>query len=544
VNVRRAVGASIAVITIILTDVSPAGNPSLYVSPNFRIYPSATTQTEVFITVHPNEPATMFASANTIRFQPSFFISEGVYITTNAGSTWFGSDSCSGSPVTFHGGDPGIAIDKNGVFLLTRRGRAPLAGLYSHFSTNRGTSWSGQLTITTEELDRATVASDVHPASLFYGRTYAVWARLTQPYPVSFSRTDNGGTSWSPAAVVNSPLQRCAGGEVAVGSDGRVYICWAVVSNVSPFTEVFTGFARSSDGGATWSIQENAYPTTGIQGVIPEKQNIRVNGLPRIDIDRSGGPRHDWIYIATTEKNRSPAGTDPDIILHRSSNGGTTWSSGIRVNQDPLNNGKIQFFPAIHVDSLGAVNIIYYDDRTTSSDSAGVFLSRSTDGGDTWSDTRISDHHFKPVPIGGLGQGYQGDNIGLTSSLSALWPVWMDNSSGIYQIWTARVQLPPVSVTPHSAITPEEFDLQQNYPNPFNPRTRIEYHLKKAAHVRLVIYDLKGNSLATLVNARQHAGSYYVTLDEVVMTQASSGVYFYRLTVDQISLTRKMVLMK
>ena len=89
-------------------------------------------------------------------------------------------------------------------------------------------------------------------------------------------------------------------------------------------------------------------------------------------MDNTGGQRDGWIYIVTGQKDLAPAGTDPDIILNRSEDGGMTWSQGIRVNQDALNNGKTQYFPAIHIDHFGAVNILYYDDRNTSNDSAGV----------------------------------------------------------------------------------------------------------------------------------------------------------------------------
>ncbi len=389
---------------------------TLSIGQNFRIHPSNTTQTEVFVTVHPSNPDVMFASANTIVFNP-FFISEGIYATTDGGNSWFGSDTAQGTPLQFHGGDPGIAIDKDGTFVLTRLGRSPFTGLYSHYSTDNGVTWSGQITITTDDLERAAVATDGNPGSNFYGRTYAIWVRFINPFPVFFAATDDGAENWSSPLQINNPAQRGSGGDIEVDTAGNVHVCWSVVTDASPFTEVQAGYAKSTDGGQTWAVQENAFEMNGIQGVLPEKQNIRVNGQPRIAIDKSGGPRHGWIYIVTTQKNRSPAGFDPDIILNRSSDGGQTWSSAIRVNQDLPNIGNIQYFPAITVDDGGGTNIIYYDDRNTTSDSSGVFLSRSVDGGDSWSEFEISDHRFQPVPIGGLGQGYQGDNIDIALSL-------------------------------------------------------------------------------------------------------------------------------
>lgn len=91
--------------------------------PSYRIYPSTSNQIEPSIVVHPTNPDIMFASAFTIRLS---FRSEGIYLTTNGGVNWFGSDTCYGSPISNHGGDPGPIIDKDGNLLLTHQeiGRA------------------------------------------------------------------------------------------------------------------------------------------------------------------------------------------------------------------------------------------------------------------------------------------------------------------------------------------------------------------------------------------------------------------------------------
>ena len=514
---------------------------SLGLGINFRLHPSGVSQSETFITRHPSNPNILFASANTLSSAGGLFISEGIYVSTDAGANWFGSDTCNGTPINFHGGDPGIAIDKNGTFVLTRLGRSPFQGLYSHYSTNNGISWSGQTTISTDLLERATTQADGDASSSFYGRTYTAWVRFSPPYPISFSYTDHGGQNWSTPAQVNNPPQRCAGGEIALGTGGRVNLTWAGVQPISPFTEVHAGYAFSTNGGQNWNVTENAFAMNGIQGFLPQKNNIRVNGQPRIDVDATGGPRDGWVYIVTTQKNLAPAGTDPDIILNRSTNGGQSWLPAVRVNQDPLNDGKIQFFPAVHVDNNGGVNIIYYDDRNTTSDSSGVFLSRSTDGGATWKDYQISNHNFKPAPVSGGGQGYQGDNIGLTSLGTILWAVWMDNSvNNLYQIWGSPIDLNSISVQNNNSSIPGVFELKQNYPNPFNPSTKIAYDLKKSGHVSLKVYDISGKEVADLVSKNQLPGYYEVEFS----TQLSSGVYFYSIQTGEYKLTRSMVLLK
>jgi hypothetical protein len=350
----------------------------LIIGNNYRIFPSTTSQSEVFIVNHPIDNNILFSSANTLQFTPSFFVSEGIYVSTNQGTSWSGSDTCKGANIFFHGGDPSIAIDKNGSFIITRKGSSSFPGAYSHYSTDNGITWSSQKTISSDDLERASIISDTDPTSSTYGRTYLVYALLTPPYPIKFSYTDNISSSWHSVVAINNPTVRGAGGEIAFGPNNEVYVCWAGVSSTSPFTEVQVGFASSTNGGANWSVIENAFPMNGIVGILTSKQSIRVNGLPRMAVDLSNTLTRGNIYIVTSQKNLSPAGSDPDIVLRKSTDGGLSWSNGIRVNQDVLNNGKTQFFSGITVDDFGGVNVIFYDDRNTSSDSSGVFLARST----------------------------------------------------------------------------------------------------------------------------------------------------------------------
>jgi len=518
---------------------------SLIFGENYRIYPSSVTQTEVFIVKSPVDENILFSSGNTLNFIP-FFISEGIYVTTNGGDNWQGSDTCKGDPIIFHGGDPGITIDKNGTFIITRLGQSPFTGLFSHFSTDNGQTWSPQLALSTDDLERATIATDAITSSSFYGRTYAAWVKLTTPFSLAFASTDDGAQNWSTPQQINNPTNRSAGGDITTGPNGEVYVCWAGVTDVSPFREIFVGFASSSNGGANWNVTENAFEVNGITGVLTNKGNIRVNGLPSIAVDTTNGTRRGWIYIVTGQKDLAPAGSDPDIILNHSTDGGQTWSSAIRINQDAVNNGKTQYFPTVHIDKFGAVNVIFYDDRNTTNDSSGVFLARSEDGGDTWAEFEISDHNYKPVPIGGLGQGYQGDNIDITSTSSKLWPVWMDNSTGIYQIWTTPIDFATVDVEDVNVI-PLSFKLEQNYPNPFNPSSIIGFQISKPGFVSLKVFDVLGNEIAVLVNEDKPIGYYKVEFNAAKLMNSNklnSGIYFYRLMVNEVSETKAMILLK
>ncbi len=94
--------------------------------------------------------------------------------------------------------------------------------------------------------------------------------------------------------------------------------------------------------------------------------------------------------------------------------------------------------------------------------------------------------------------------------------------------------------------TPEKFDLKANYPNPFNPTTTIEYSIpnvgaKDFSPVQLIIYDVLGHKIATLVNKKQSPGNYSVNFNASNLT---SGIYFYTLRAGNYTATRKMILIK
>ena len=93
---------------------------------------------------------------------------------------------------------------------------------------------------------------------------------------------------------------------------------------------------------------------------------------------------------------------------------------------------------------------------------------------------------------------------------------------------------------------PTEFALQQNYPNPFNPITTINYDLPKSAHVQLVIYDILGREVRSLINQEQQAGYYSFNWNskDNFGRPVSAGIYFYQIQSQEFVKTKKMILLK
>jgi endo-1,4-beta-xylanase len=96
-------------------------------------------------------------------------------------------------------------------------------------------------------------------------------------------------------------------------------------------------------------------------------------------------------------------------------------------------------------------------------------------------------------------------------------------------------------VTESKGTIPTNFSLEQNYPNPFNPTTTIHFSIPKNSNVKIIVTDLIGREVATLVNEWKNAGSYSVQWNGA---QYSSGLYFYRLIAGNFVQVRKMLLIK
>jgi hypothetical protein len=111
---------------------------------------------------------------------------------------------------------------------------------------------------------------------------------------------------------------------------------------------------------------------------------------------------------------------------------------------------------------------------------------------------------------------------------------WFPDKKAEWENWLTSVD----GVT---TLVPEAFELKQNYPNPFNPVTNISLSVPVKGEYTLIVYNLLGQEIATLISGQLTAGSHDVTFDA---SNLNSGIYFYALLGDKVSMSRKMVLIK
>ena len=126
--------------------------------------------------------------------------------------------------------------------------------------------------------------------------------------------------------------------------------------------------------------------------------------------------------------------------------------------------------------------------------------------------------------------------------------------------WAKTVPDAPKTLTPSSSISvtvvvvssksktllPDAFSLSQNYPNPFNPQTVIKYTLPEDCHVELILYNILGQKVKTLVNEYQSAGYRMIHWNgrDDEGNEIPSGLYFYKIKTPKYSETKKMILLR
>lgn len=487
----------------------------------------------------PEEPSIMINPKNTNEIVAGANINK-YYCSKDAGHTW-----TEGTLTSSYGvwGDPCIIVDTAGSFYFFHLSN-PYQGnwidrIVCQKATVIGGAWNdGSYTWLdgAKAQDKEWAVVDRNNNNIYVSWTQFDKYGSANPADSSvilFSRSADGGQNWSAAKRINKTAGDCIDSyNTAEGA----------VPTVGPNGEVYVSWAgpagirfnKSYDAGNTWLANDIFVSDQpgGWDYSIPGIQ--RCNGLPVTDCDRSNSPYKGNIYINWSDQRNGA--TDTDVWLSKSTDGGNTWSAPKRVNDDTP--GKQQFFTWMAVDQAnGFLYFVFYDRRNYSDNRTDVYMAVSKDGGESFFNFKISDSPFIPNQ-----NVFFGDYTNISAYNNVVRPVWARYDAGVLSVWTAIVDSVIIDVKNYAGAG--DFSLEQNNPNPFVDNTYIGFKLQRKCNVSLKVFDVYGRETATLIdNEYYHAGKYIRHFD-AAQCKIPSGLYYFSLISNEKILTRKMMLIK
>jgi len=371
-----------------------------------------------------------------------------------------------------------------------------------------------------------------------------VWENATvdtnaNPHPFYVYHSSDGGGTWN--------------GTIAGSGDGGLPE-YGQVTNRNPFAPYFQNFSQiqgnvSNDG--VTHLVANGYGEGAVPG--PDTTNM-------FTILYWNSNHENWIAVSMPEMEQDGDGfgnfvNDP-VRIYPGNGIGQAYPN-LSVSDD----GQIVFVMWQAYEYTGDVgtsewNIFPGDGGTETGEIyyTDLYYAFSEDGGVTWSDVGVAKgdadvmEQYPMCAQNMIIEGnqatvhymYMEDAVPGTAVFNAQLAGQNDWSTDTY--WLHDVMtFTLISVGVEDEIVVNSFNLAQNYPNPFNPTTNIKYSLAERSAVSLIVYDILGNEIATLVNTTQSVGDYDINFDAANL---ASGLYIYTLKAGSFTSTKKMMLLK
>ena len=227
------------------------------------------------------------------------------------------------------------------------------------------------------------------------------------------------------------------------------------------------------------------------------------------------------------------SGVDWDPYYRRTTNGGALtgdWTGGF-VDASTARSRYVDIIGV--VGGTGHFKSAYIQDSANTTLQGRNFLYRTYNAG-AWSGSYRMTSTLPPdTSFGKIRAGYRN---GGGDDCFALW----SHGNGA-EVWATFSCATTVGINGNNNEIPNVYSLSQNYPNPFNPTTNIKFAIPTAGLVKLVVYDVMGREVGTVVNQDMNAGSYTVDFNAVNL---ATGIYFYTITAGGFKDTKKMMLIK
>lgn len=462
------------------------------------------------------------------------------YYSSDTGRTWNAGQISSPLGVW---GDPTIICDTNGHFFFFHLSGQPsgpfLDQIVAQKSTDQGASWSSGASIgynSVKQNDKQWSVVDTRNNTIYTTWTLFDAYGSTNPNDSShilFSKSTDGGISWSPVLRIDQKGGDCKdsdstveGAVPAVGPNGEVYVTWAGSQGLI--------FDKSLDGGNTWMTNDKV--VTAVPGgwdlTIPGI--YRANGLPITVCDVSNGPHKGTIYVNWTDQRNGSS--DTDVWLVKSSDGGNTWSAPIRVNNDAA--GKQQFFTWIAIDQTnGYLYFVFYDRRNYTDNRTDVYMARSTDGGSSFQNFKVSASPFAPTS-----NIFFGDYTNVSVQKGIVRPIWTRLDNGQLSVWTALVDTAAILNFPTGVVTPNAVaENVTTYPNPFTNNSFISFKMRRPGIVSVDIYDVTGKIVSRPIHQKRYAAGKYIEKIDGKSLHITPGTYVYRITINKELYVQKVI---
>lgn len=482
---------------------------------------------EPSLAIDPTDPNHMVIGWRQFNTIASDFRQAGYGFTTDGGQTWTFPGVI--EPGIFRS-DPVLDSDANGNIYynsLTLQGGDFLCDVFR--SSEDGVSWDSGTFAQGGDKQWMTIDKTSGPGA---GHIYAAWNSFFSSCPPGFFTRSNDGSEFESCITIpGEPFW----GTLALGPGGALY---AVGTDGNEFVVARSSNAKFGGQSVTWDFSAPiSLGGTIVSGTGPNPGGLLGQTWIAADPTPPGpGGGGATVYVLCSV---DPPGTDPlDVRFSRSTDGGHTWSTSVRVNDDP-GTSAYQWFGTMSVSPSGRIDAIWLDTRDNpGSFNSSLYYSFSTDSGVTWSANERLSNSFDPH-LGWPQQNKMGDYFHMISDDAGFRLAWAGTFNGEQDVYYGRKAQQVVAVGDGVQVGPVAF--LQSDPNPFESRTSIRYGIPQDAFVSLIVYDALGRKVATLVERDQPAGAYETRFDGRGL---ASGVYFYRLTAGEFQETKKTLLLK
>jgi Neuraminidase (sialidase) len=416
----------------------------------------STVQTETFLNVKidegkkgdaygPCEPSICVSPTNTKNVAAGAILDRN-YWSEDGGKTWKSGHLKSTFGVF---GDPVLIADRKGDFY------------YAHLSDPSGKGWASETILDRIVIQKSTDGGKTYNNGSFTGAhhpkdqdkhwlvadpksdaIYCSWTEFDKYNShdlendhsrILFSKSEDAGKTWAEPVILSQLEGDCEDDDLT--TEGAVP---AVGNN----GEVYVAWAfnskiyfdRSTDGGKTW-LKEDIVAADQPGGWTFDIPGItRCNGMPVLVCDNSNGPNRGTLYLNWGDLKNGE--NDADIWLSKSTDNGNTWSKPKRVNDDKK--GKQQFLTWLAIDQTnGNLYIMFYDRRNYEDERTDVYVATSTDGGKSFRNLKISETPFDPNK-----NTFFGDYNHISAHGGVVRPIWTRMVDAKLSIWTAIMDFP------------------------------------------------------------------------------------------------------